>query len=109
MKHNHDLAHIRSCVVRGKKFKIIWRGHREYQGRCEAPNELNKTINICKTGSSLELLLLTVHETIHAAFYDLEEKAVEQYELDLHHLLTRMGITVSFTRHAKKQKVKKLT
>lgn len=104
MKHNHDLAHVKTCEIRGKKFKVIWRGHRSYIGRCEWPGEKNKTICITKTCPSLDVLMTTIHETLHAAFFDLENDAVDEYERDLRRLLTRMGITVSFTRHAKKEK-----
>ena len=40
--------------------------------------------------------MTVLHEATHAAFFDLDETAVEEFERDLRRLLLRMKIEVSF-------------
>jgi hypothetical protein len=95
-KYNHDFSKIKSCIIRERKFKVIWRGHKTYVGACDSPDAAHKVIHISRHDKPLEVLLTTIEETLHGAFFDLDDEAVKEYHDDLRKLLMRMKIQVQF-------------
>lgn len=103
---------LKSHLIRGKRFRLRWRcppaggpgskGKRGL-GRCDCPGDARPEIFISPdVGAPLTLLGTVIHECAHAAFFDLEDAAVRQYEDDLMRLLCRMGVQVSFTGRPRK-------
>jgi len=64
-------------------------------GDCEAPDEPEKTIRVCrdllKPENERGLLEVLIHEAIHACEWDLKEEAVEDTGQSIADLLWRCG------------------
>jgi hypothetical protein len=88
---------VRTHVFRGKRYNIKYANipddpDQEVHGICDSPVEPNKTIKINKNIDNPKKLLETeIHESIHAAFYDLDEAAVDEFAKDLSSFLWRLG------------------
>lgn len=102
-----DFSHVKTLTIREKVWRIFW--HRPpgrppkslkkgyyHAGHCDHPDTPGKRIYVEVDDENLETLLSFVHETIHAAFPDIEDKAVEDYEADLRRGLRRMGAKIDF-------------
>lgn len=80
---------------RGRRYEIVVAGSREIpsdrDGDCDPPTKKNKRIRIYKNVPPKKALEVTVHEALHACYWDLDEKAVDQAARDLSHFLWRMG------------------
>lgn len=105
-RRSKNFDHIKTCLVRGKRFKVKWRrppaaGKRDKGktnlGSCDSPHDRGKTLYISPQDWDPQLLLGTVmHEVLHGSCFDLDETAVEEFEQSAMRLLRRMGLTVSF-------------
>jgi hypothetical protein len=98
-----DFSKIKTASFRGRKFQILWKKPRKSSkeetaahGACDCPADSGKRIYIHPNPNHEELLDTVIHESLHAAFWDLEETAVTQCCEDLRHLLKRMGLQVKF-------------
>lgn len=94
---------IKTHSFRDRLYRIFWKAPRHdkkcptgsaYFGECDFHG---RTIHLFPSKSGLELLDTVLEEGIHAAFFDLEDSAVQEAVRDIRRLLTRMGIQVSFT------------
>lgn len=68
-----------------------------YVAQCDTPRGRGKSFLWIWPRQDPEDMLFTVlHEISHGAFWDLEEKAIEEYERDCRKFLKRMKMKVSF-------------
>lgn len=112
-RRSTNFDHIRTCLVRGKRFKVKWRmppsGGKNCKGKvslgqCDSPNDRGKTLYLSPQDWDPQLLLGTViHEVLHGACFDLDESAVSEYEHSLMRLLRRMGMEVRFSAPPKRR------
>jgi len=85
---------IRSHSFRGKRYKIIdvpSRKKNEFDGYCDPPQNLDKTLAINEKLTDLRHLETVIHESIHACVFDLTEQAVSTSAHDIASLLWRLG------------------
>lgn len=97
-----SLSFIKTHVFRGMKFRIEWKRPprpkklpkgEEMHGSCSLADRL---IRINPDPDSLELLFTTLHESLHACFFDLEDGVIDDWEDAAKRLVRRMGIKVTF-------------
>lgn len=78
--------------IRGKFWNFVFgRTGKKYDGHCEGPQVLNKTIAICEKLKGERKLDVIIHEILHAAYWDLSEEAIEETGRDLSRILWRLG------------------
>lgn len=65
----------------------------EMHGDCDLAK---RRIRINPDPDHLELLFTTLHESLHACFFDLEDRVIDDWEADAKRLVKRMGIKVTF-------------
>lgn len=103
-----DLSRIKTHSIRGKLFRIVWRKPRDEKtrtvdGQCEDvrfPGPTRIYVGIRHHGP-MGIFITVLHECVHAAFPDLDEKAVEDFVTDFIRLVRRMGIHIEFKRPPK--------
>lgn len=72
---------MKSVKIRGKRFKIV--DVPAVKGRCEHPNSKGKSIHIPVEGDTLGELTVIIHEFLHAAFWDIDEDAIDTVGHDI--------------------------
>lgn len=107
-----DFRHIKTHVVRGRRFVVVWRRPRRSKqiddcGWCEKPTKDGCRICIYPDPDPIDLLAIVLHELMHAGLYDICEGPITATENDIMRMLTRMGIKVSFHPKPKKRNVSK--
>lgn len=89
-----NFSHLLTHSIRNRCFRLFWkRPSRKDEGSCDFHN---RKLWIHPNSDHLETLGTTIHECLHAAFFDLEDSAVVKFEEDLVRLLRRMKIKVTF-------------
>lgn len=78
-------------TIRGRRWRFRRRPIRKDQGRCEHPRAPAKEIVVAAGLTGEEELNTTLHELLHAAFWDLDETAIEEAGTDLARALWRLG------------------
>lgn len=100
----YRFPHIKTHSFRDRLYRIVWRRFRrakdeipgENVGRCEHREEKSPRLHIYPGQSAFEILLTSVHESVHACFPDLDEMAVTAFDEDLAKLWKRMKVKVIF-------------
>lgn len=87
---------IKTHTFRNKRFRMVWRGGKTYHGKCDDPKDSGRCISVGINSDNLVTVGTVIHESIHAAFFDLDEAAVEAAERDIMRLFRRMGMKVTF-------------
>lgn len=88
--------HIKTASIRGRTYLLDWRGHSTFRGRCDPPGAPFKRINVSIDKDPINTISTLLHECEHAAFFDLGEEAVEEFEHDFIRLLRRLPIKISY-------------
>ena len=78
-------------TIRGKRWRFERRKTQGAYGRCDGPHIKNKTITVDPRISGQTELDTVIHECLHAAFWDMDEEAVEEVATDLARILIRLG------------------
>lgn len=100
-------AHIKTHTFRDRLFRILWqrprrrgsRGlptlpkHLEYHGDCDYTD---RKMQLAPMLDAEDLLIAVFHESLHACFPDIENSAVDEWDSDVHRLLRRMGLKITF-------------
>jgi hypothetical protein len=85
----------RSATIDGKRYRLVVGRMREDFGKCDPPNYRHKTIRINPSllhpDQSNELLTVLLHEGLHAADFDKDERWAETVGRDLAQLLVAFG------------------
>ena len=81
---------LRSHRFRGRLWHLSARKPKGLAGVCEAPTLPNRSMYIPQQGGTLEHLETTLHEALHACFYDLDEESVEETARSMATLLWRL-------------------
>ncbi len=85
---------IKTHCIRGKRYFIEFAPPSKMgpnDGTCESPYDKEKTIRISTGLAPTRELDVIIHELLHAALWDLDEKAIEETAKDISHLLWRLG------------------
>lgn len=101
----HDFSHIKTHVIRGRRFILNWRkpkpppnSNLHYLGECESPRMEDGTecprLTIWANQSPWALFWTMLHEVTHGSFYDLDETAVEGFEKAAKSLAKKMGFKI---------------
>lgn len=77
--------------MRGKVWTLERKRLKELDGQCDPPNLPNKRIFIHAGLRGEKELDAIIHELTHAAHWDLDEPAVDEFSTDLARILWRMG------------------
>lgn len=75
-------------TVRGKRWNLVFRKMKDYDGFCESPNHPGKRILIDRSLGTQQKLDALIHELIHAGIYDLCEDAVSPLATDIAKIIT---------------------
>lgn len=85
-------------TIRGKRWKVrrvkarqMKHSKERPQGECDAPNETAKEIRVLHVLSGRVLLEVLIHEMLHAAFWDMDETAIEEAGRDIAKALWSLG------------------
>jgi hypothetical protein len=79
-------------TIRGKRWELLFKKLPGGDvGQCQSPSSLNKKIIIDPSQSELDILGTTVHELMHAAYWDLDEEAIDSSSMDIARVLWRLG------------------
>jgi hypothetical protein len=78
-------------TIRGRRWRFCRRRITKEDGRCQHPDIVGKEITVAAHLQGEEELNTTLHELLHAAFWDLDEEAIEQAGTDLARALWRLG------------------
>lgn len=84
------------AIIRKKRYKLVCRKlSKNIAALCDAPNSPDKEITICSTTRSPDILIENIiHESLHAAFWDIDEVAIEETARDIARILSRLGVTI---------------
>lgn len=63
----------------------------ECDGLCDPPTDKNPAIRLHRSLKGIELLRVAIHESLHAANWDLSEEAVDETSTDIGNLLWALG------------------
>jgi hypothetical protein len=78
--------------VRGKRWNLVFeRISGKTAGLCDPPTELKKKIIIHDNLSEQETLRVICHEVLHAAYWDMDESAIDEASADLAKILWKLG------------------
>ena len=79
--------------IRGKHWTLVYTNAlpNDADAHYEAPTTPNKQIRIRPNLSEARRLEMVLHECLHAAFWDLEEEAIESSAEDIARVLWRLG------------------
>jgi len=79
-------------TVRGKRWEMVFeKVTGDAVGFCEHPDKKNKRIVIHHKLSGPETLRVITHEIMHAAYWDLDEEAIDTATTDLARILWKLG------------------
>lgn len=79
-------------VVRGKRYELIRRKLNDGKiGWCDAPEASGKKIIVDSRLEYEQELEIFCHEILHAAFWDMDEEAIEETARDMARALWRIG------------------
>lgn len=79
----------KSTTIRGKRYKI--KNATAICGKCDHPLTKNKRLVIPVNGDTIGELTVTLHEALHAAFWDLEESVIDTVGHDLARLIWNLN------------------
>jgi hypothetical protein len=80
------------ATLRGKRYKVRrCRMPTDALGWCDPPDHPGKEIRICHTLKGEKELDVTIHELLHACFWDMDETAINDSATDIARVLWRMG------------------
>jgi len=84
---------VRSVKLRGKRYKFEKSGtlHKTDRGYCTDPKDPQRKIKIHKNLVDQEELEVTIHEMLHACFWDIDEDVICEVGDDISRALWRMG------------------
>ena len=82
---------IRSHTFRGKRWLIRFVEKADEWGSCEEPTGVDKTMFLSPKLKRLDALDTTIHESLHACFWDIDEEVVEKAASDIARFLWRLG------------------
>lgn len=77
--------------IRGRCWRFLRRRLRTDFGRCYHPRALAKQIIVASHLTGEQELEVTLHELLHAAYWDLSEEAVTEGGQDIARALWRLG------------------
>lgn len=79
--------------IRGKLWDIRFVPKIEggVHGLCDGPTVPHKQIQILDSLRGERRLAIVIHELLHAAYWDLDEEAIEETATDLARILLRLG------------------
>ena len=75
----------------GKYYTLRFCALRKHKGECDAPTVKNKEIRIKKDLPEPEQLEVTVHELLHAVFWQGDEECVERSGVEISAALWKLG------------------
>jgi len=75
----------------GKYYTLRFCALRKHKGECDAPTVKNKEIRIKKDLPEPEQLEVTVHELLHAVFWQGDEEWVERSGVEISAALWKLG------------------
>ena len=79
-------------TLRGKRWNLKrCRMPSDTLGKCDPPYQPGKEIRICHTLKGEKELDVTIHELLHACYWDMDETAINDTATDIAHVLWRMG------------------
>lgn len=91
----HKLStRLKSIVINGRRYRLRFDLHNNNRdGECDSPREKNKTIRINPRvlRNPRRLMATLLHESLHAACWDLDEEWVQDTSDSLERLLYRAG------------------
>ena len=77
--------------IRRRIWNLVFRGNLKNRGDCDRPDAPNKQIRVSSRLRGQHRLEIILHECLHAAFWDLDEEAIEQVGHDLARILWKLG------------------
>ena len=94
MRKSRPIEKIRSVTIRGRRYSFhIYTLGKDQDGECDNPKAKGKSIaihpRILKTPRRLMTTL--IHESLHAACWDLDEEWVQETADDIERILYRAG------------------
>jgi hypothetical protein len=82
----------RHIVIRGRRYRLLYtRLPGDCFGVCDAPDAEGKRIRIRKGIRGKQELDTLIHEMLHAAFWDMDEEAINDTAHDIAAVLWRLG------------------
>lgn len=77
-----------------KKYKLVWKKPYRSEGLCADPKSPaeDRTMHINPNSTNKELVLLLLHEGLHAEAFFFDEETVERISSNLTELLDRVGL-----------------
>lgn len=78
--------------IRGKMYDLVYVPNSTLpkdDGECDPPTTPGKQIRVAKRCKGLRLLIVLLHEALHAGLWDLDEAAVEELAEDAGRLIWR--------------------
>lgn len=81
-------------TIRGKRWNLLFQKIKKKEdcvGLCESPTKKGKRILVEKGLSEEETLRVVCHEIMHAAYWDLDEEAIDTASEDLARILWKLG------------------
>jgi hypothetical protein len=79
-------------TIRGKRWNLVFeKVAGKNIGFCEHPDKKNKRIVIHDKLCEKETLRVIAHEIMHAAYWDLDEEAIDTATTDLARILWKLG------------------
>lgn len=84
---------VRSITLRGKRYKFEKSGilYKKDRGYCTDPKDTQRKIKIHKDLYDQEELEVTIHEMLHACFWDIDEDVIAEVGDDISRALWRIG------------------
>lgn len=98
-----DFSRIRTCSLRGKIFRCIWKKPPEthadpaleYVGQCDSPKDKGRELWLDPEQEADDLFWTMFHETTHGCFWDLDEDSIIEFERDVRRFAKRMGFVIT--------------
>ena len=79
-------------TIRGKRWNLVFEKiDGEEAGYCEPPCRKGKRIVVHDTLCEEETLRVVCHEVMHAAYWDLDEEAIDTATTDLARIVWKLG------------------
>ena len=85
------LPAVRTVRMRDQTWRIAKLEKGKARGICEAPHVPGKAMDIPLHGGTIKDLDTILHESLHAALWDLDEEAVYDTAKDMARILWRLG------------------
>ena len=77
--------------IRKKRWELVFEKLTGCRGDCDSPESRGKRIRISRSLKGEEQLEVLIHEFLHAAYWDMDEEAVESAAADIARALWKLG------------------